>query len=151
MAIATAEWAQVTRSRVHQIPRESVRELYARAKISGHTPAQAFEHADVVHIKDLGIQIQERPVTELRVGDATKRYLWHLATKALIAIGVIISALFVAWVAALNLALFVENGTSLFHPLISVFVLAASVSLIVVAVVAIFTAQRYFRETVGSL
>ena len=83
-------------------------------------------------------------------GKSTKRYLRHLETKFWIALGTLYATTIVAYICALNLFLFFNDGTNWFHPIISINLLLAAGGLCVVSVVVIHTIQRYAREAIAA-
>ena len=94
----------------------------------------------------------ERERSQPRVLDGeTQGYLRYLERKMLIAVSVVMGSVIVGWVAALNLTLFLRYEIILFHPAISVYLLVASIGLVVVASASMYTGWRYFRETARTL
>lgn len=132
---------------------ERVRGVFQNAILSGDWSALQAIQVDASHVqvRDMRVAIeQDRPQPRV-VDDETKSYLDYLARKILIAVNVIMGSVIVAWVAALNLVLFLRDGVSLFHPAISVCLLVASIGLVVVASASLYTGWRYARETVRAL
>ena len=75
-----------------------------------------------------------------------RKYLRYLTKKFWTAEIIARVCTLALWLAALDLYLFARNGESLIHPLLSVFIMAAVLSLIVVAYISISTTMRYLRE-----
>jgi hypothetical protein len=126
---------------------------YQSAKISGDWSAITAMRVDSSHVelKDMGA-VMERERSQPRVLDGeTQGYFRYLERKMLIAVSVVMGSVIVGWVAALNLTLFLRYEIILFHPAISVYLLVASIGLIVVALASMYTGWRYFRETVRTL
>ena len=132
---------------------ERVRGVFQNAILSGDWSALQDIQVDASHVqvRDMRVAIeQDRPQPRV-VDDETKSYLDYLARKILIAVNVIMGSVIVAWVAVLNLVLFLRDGVSLFHPAISVCLLVASIGLVVVASASLYTGWCYARETVRAL
>ena len=139
--------------------KRSVRDFYEHAKTSnnphvataGRVQMVTVHGAQWLHVKDLGVSGRVDPVVRTRVQSGTKNYLRHLAVKFLITVGVMYCSALVATLSAVNLTWFAETGASVFHPLLSVLALGASVSLMMIATFAMFVASRYFLKAVGWL
>ena len=126
---------------------------YQNAKISGDWSAITAMRVNSSHVqlKDMGV-LMERERSQPRILDGeTQGYLRYLERKILIAVSVVMGSAIVAWVAALNLTIFLRDGTVVFHPAISVYLLVASIGLVVVALASMYTGWRYFRETIRTL
>lgn len=133
--------------------------IYEHAKTSsnphmvtaGGVQMVAAGRAQSLHVSDLGPSIRIAGARTTSLSADTKNYLHHLAVKLLMTLVVLYCSAIVASLAATNLAVFAETGISVFHPLLSVLALGASLTLILIATVAMFFTSRYFFKTVGWL
>ena len=134
---------------------ERVRGVVRKAALSGDWSALQAIQVDASHVqlRDIRVAVaveQDHPQPRIVDGE-TRSYLDYLAGKLLIGVSVLLSSVIVAWVAALNLVLFLKDGVSLFHPAISICLLVASIGLVVVASTSLYTGWRYVRITMRTL
>ena len=116
-------------------PSAAVNRVYARA-LAGRV--------DLVRTMDMGAH--SRPSTSTAVRDGNKKqYLKHLTGTFWTAHFVVLACGAIAGMTTINLLVFLLEGTSIIHPLLSIFILVAVCSLTVVAFISMRTTVRYFR------
>ena len=127
--------------------------IYRNATLSGDWSALRTIRVELsnVQLRDMRVAVEQALPQPRVVDDETKSYLDYLARKILIGVIVLLGSTIVAWVAALNLVLFLTDGVSPFHPAISVCMLVASIGLVIVALASLYTGWRHVRETVRKL
>ena len=118
-------------------PSAAVNRVYARARAG---------RVDLVRTMDMGAHPRPATSTSTAVRDGNKKqYLKHLTGTFWTAHFVVLACGAIAGMTTINLLVFLLEGTSIIHPLLSIFILVAVCSLIVVAFISIRTSVRYFR------
>ena len=108
---------------------------------------------DSVRILDMGTMPARATGTE-RAGtgpraEAKREYMRHLTRTFVIAEITMFASSIMLWFVASDLWAFTKAGESSLHPVLGIFIMIATLSLITIASISIFTTISYVRKVVG--